>query len=172
MHPSKIDTCDMWDRGLRRGSMSRREQVKRSAEEKWEIVQEGLRSANIAETCRKHGVAANLWYRWKDEAEEGAKGRRLRGEGQVRILAARPIGSSGGGVDHRDSTSLANRIAPVSFHRRPDCVKTAGSAMMGPLLCRLHGDRLFTRAQLGPEFECRNAAKENFACRKPQCPKR
>ena len=111
--------------------MSRKEQMKRSAEEKWEIVQEGLRSGNIAETCRKHGVAANLWYRWKDEAEEGAKGRRLRGEGQVRILAARPIGSSGGGVDHRDSPSLAIRIAPVSFHRRPDCVKTVGSEKMG-----------------------------------------
>ena len=53
--------------------MGRKAQVKRSAEEKWEIVQEGLRSGNISETCRKHGIAANLWYRWKDEAEQGAK---------------------------------------------------------------------------------------------------
>ncbi len=51
--------------------MGRKAQVKRSAEEKWEIVQEGLRSGNISETCRKHGIAANLWYRWKDEAEQG-----------------------------------------------------------------------------------------------------
>jgi len=33
--------------------MGRKEQVKRSAEEKWEILQEGLKSGNIAETCRK-----------------------------------------------------------------------------------------------------------------------
>ena len=63
--------------------MGRKAQVKRSAEEKWEIVQEGLRSGNISETCRKHGIAANLWYRWKDEAEQGAKaalgGRRAAG---------------------------------------------------------------------------------------------
>jgi transposase-like protein len=53
--------------------MGRREQVKRSPDEKWEILQEGLKSGNIAETCRKHGVAPNLWYRWKDDAEQGAK---------------------------------------------------------------------------------------------------
>jgi transposase-like protein len=53
--------------------MGRKEQVKRSAEEKWEILQEGLKSGNIAETCRKHGVAPNLWYRWREEAEQGAK---------------------------------------------------------------------------------------------------
>jgi transposase len=53
--------------------MGRKAQVKRSPEEKWEILQEGLRSGNISETCRKHGVAVNLWYRWKDEAEQGAK---------------------------------------------------------------------------------------------------
>jgi transposase len=28
---------------------------------------------NISETCRRHGIAANLFYRWKDEAEQGAK---------------------------------------------------------------------------------------------------
>ena len=53
--------------------MGRREQVERSVEQKWEILQEGLKSGNVAETCRKHGVAPNLWYRWRDEAEAGAK---------------------------------------------------------------------------------------------------
>ena len=33
--------------------MGRKAQVKRSPEEKWEILQEGLRSGNISETCRK-----------------------------------------------------------------------------------------------------------------------
>jgi transposase-like protein len=29
---------------------------------------------NISETCRLHGIAANLFYHWKHEAEHGAKG--------------------------------------------------------------------------------------------------
>lgn len=70
--------------------MGRKEQVKRSAEEKWEILQEGLKSGNIAETCRRHGVAPNLWYRWKDEAEQGAKA----------ALGGR---SAAGGVDEEQS---------------------------------------------------------------------
>src|SRR6266852_2333873 len=36
--------------------MGRKEQLKRGPEEKWEILQEGLKSGNIAEACRKHGV--------------------------------------------------------------------------------------------------------------------
>ena len=39
--------------------MGRKEQVRRNAEEKWEILQEGLRSGNIAETCGKHGGATS-----------------------------------------------------------------------------------------------------------------
>jgi len=35
--------------------------------------QEGIKSGNVSETCRRHGIAPNLDYRWKDEAEQGAK---------------------------------------------------------------------------------------------------
>ena len=56
--------------------MGRKTQVKRSAEEKWEILQEGLRSGNISETCRKLEIAADLWYRWKDEADTGSATRK------------------------------------------------------------------------------------------------
>ncbi len=52
--------------------MSRRVRVQRSVEEKWEIVEEGLRSGKIAETCRRYGIAPHLYYRWKDEAQQGA----------------------------------------------------------------------------------------------------
>ena len=52
--------------------MSRKERVQRSAEVKLQIVMEGLKSGNISETCRKHEIAANLYYRWKDEVEKGA----------------------------------------------------------------------------------------------------
>lgn len=53
--------------------MSRKPRVQRTPEEKWEIVQEGIKSGNIAETCRRYGIAPTLFYRWKDEAEQGAK---------------------------------------------------------------------------------------------------
>ncbi len=48
--------------------MSRKPRVDRSPEEKWQIIQEGLKSGNISETCRRHSIAPNLFYRWKDEA--------------------------------------------------------------------------------------------------------
>ncbi|HLE35570.1 MAG TPA: transposase [Candidatus Acidoferrales bacterium] len=47
--------------------------MQRTAEEKWGIVQEGIKSGNISETCRRYGIAPTLFYRWKDEAEQGAK---------------------------------------------------------------------------------------------------
>jgi transposase-like protein len=53
--------------------MGRKPRVNRTPEEKWGIVQEGIKSGNISETCRWYGIAPNLFYRWKDEAEPGAK---------------------------------------------------------------------------------------------------
>jgi transposase-like protein len=56
--------------------MSRKPRVTRSPEVKWQVIQEGMKSGNVSETCRRHGIAANLFYRWKDEAEQGAKAAR------------------------------------------------------------------------------------------------
>jgi transposase len=53
--------------------MGRKPRVERTPEEKWQIVQEGIKSGNVSETCRRHGIAPSLLYRWKDEAEAGAK---------------------------------------------------------------------------------------------------
>lgn len=52
--------------------MPRKAQVQRSAEEKFVIVIEGLKSGNIAETCRNHNIAATLFYRWKEDVEKAA----------------------------------------------------------------------------------------------------
>ena len=52
--------------------MPRNAQVRRSAEEKFAIMIEGLKSGNIAGTCRSHNIAATLYYRWKDETERAA----------------------------------------------------------------------------------------------------
>jgi transposase-like protein len=53
--------------------MGRKPRVDRTPEEKWQIVQEGLKSGNVSETCRRHGIAQTLYYRWKGEAEQEAK---------------------------------------------------------------------------------------------------
>lgn len=52
--------------------MARRARVDRSPEQKLEIVLEGMKSGNISETCRRYQIAANLYYRWKDETLQGA----------------------------------------------------------------------------------------------------
>jgi hypothetical protein len=49
--------------------MGRKPRVDRTPEEKWQIVQEGIKSGNVSETCRRYEIAPNLFYRWKDEAE-------------------------------------------------------------------------------------------------------
>lgn len=36
-------------------------------------MKEIIRGGNISETCRRYGIAPKLYYRWKDEAEQGAK---------------------------------------------------------------------------------------------------
>jgi len=53
--------------------MGMKPRVDRTPEEKWQIVQEGMKSGNVSETCRRYGIAQRLHYRWKDEAEQGAK---------------------------------------------------------------------------------------------------
>ena len=53
--------------------MGRKLRVDRTPEEKWQIVQEGIKSGNVSETCRCYEIAPTLFYRWKDEAEQGAK---------------------------------------------------------------------------------------------------
>src|SRR5246500_1809747 len=81
------------------GSMGRKPRVDRTPEEKWQIVQEGMKSGNISETCRRHGIAQTRYYRWKDEAEQRAKaalgGEKRCGRG-VRAGGSR-VGGDGSG---------------------------------------------------------------------------
>ena len=53
--------------------MGRKPRVNRSATSLRGIVQEGIKSGNVSETCRRHNISPNLFYRWKDAAEQGAK---------------------------------------------------------------------------------------------------
>ena len=59
--------------------MGRKPRVDRTPEEKWQIVQGGMKSGNVSETCRRHGIAQTLYEPWEDEAEQGAKAA-LRGK--------------------------------------------------------------------------------------------
>jgi transposase-like protein len=43
--------------------MGRKPHVDRSPEEKWQIMQEGMKSGNASETCRSFGIAQTLFYR-------------------------------------------------------------------------------------------------------------
>ncbi len=49
----------------------------------------------ISETCRRHGIAPNLFYRWKDEAEQGAK------QGAKAALGGRSAAVAETEKDHR-----------------------------------------------------------------------
>jgi transposase-like protein len=40
--------------------MGREPRVDRSPEEKWQIVHESIKSANVSEPCRRQGIAPNL----------------------------------------------------------------------------------------------------------------
>src|SRR5260370_36966668 len=84
--------------------MGRKPRVDRSSEEKWQIVQEVIKSGNVSETCWRHGIAPNLSYPWKDEAEQGAKRARVG-----RIAAAAHIKK-----DHRNR-QLEQSHAPKSL---------------------------------------------------------
>ena len=42
-------------------------------DEKLKIVLEGLRSANVAETCRKYELKLSLYHVWKAQVLEGAR---------------------------------------------------------------------------------------------------
>ena len=63
--------------------MPRKPAVQRSAEEKYQIVLEGLKTGNVAETCRKHNIVPTQYYRWKEDAEKAAVAA-LGGEAQPR----------------------------------------------------------------------------------------
>ena len=52
--------------------MGRRPKVQKTPQDKWQIVLDGLKSGNIAETCRRYEIAPTLYYRWKDEVEQAA----------------------------------------------------------------------------------------------------
>ncbi len=54
--------------------MGTKPRVDRSPEEKWQVSHGAMKSGNASETCRKTGVSPSLLYRWRGEAEQGAKG--------------------------------------------------------------------------------------------------
>ena len=72
--PRKLDTSIRWKEGLQtRRQDGRKPRVDRTAKRKRQIVQEGLRSENVSETCRRHGMAPALFHHERYEAEQGRR---------------------------------------------------------------------------------------------------
>jgi putative transposase len=100
--------------------MSRKPRVQRTPEEKWQIVLEGLKSGNVAETCRKYEIAPNLYYRWKDEVEAGAKAA-LGGRSAARCRAGETDQTTGAGAGSiafadRDLKKRTGRVSCGQAH--------------------------------------------------------
>jgi transposase-like protein len=53
--------------------MGRKPRLDRTPKEKRQVVQEGLMSGYVSETCRRYEISPTLFYRWRDEAKQGAK---------------------------------------------------------------------------------------------------
>lgn len=101
--------------------MGTRPRIERTPEEKWQIVHEGIKSGNVSETCRRYEISLTLFYRWKDEAEQGVKaaprGKRCRGGN-----GKRP--SHPAGADARNGTRTpavcAGCLRMTTLKQRPD----------------------------------------------------
>ena len=53
--------------------MSRKSPKKFTAEEKYQIIQEGeTGSMSISEVCRRHGISAVTYYSWRDKVRQAA----------------------------------------------------------------------------------------------------
>ena len=54
--------------------MGRRPRVDRTPEEKWQIVQEGIKSGNVSETCRRHGISPSSTVSMEGRSRGRSKG--------------------------------------------------------------------------------------------------
>ena len=83
-----------------------------SAEEKIRIVLEGLRGEeSIAETCRREGIAASMYYGWSKEFLEAGK-KRLAGD------TARAATSEEVKALRREALSLKEAVADLTLENR------------------------------------------------------
>ena len=90
----------------------RRTRKQYSAEEKIQIVLEGLKGEiSIAELCRREGINVNLYYRWsKDFLEAGKK--RLQGDTVREANSAEVIAL------RQENAQLKELVAEVSLKNR------------------------------------------------------
>jgi hypothetical protein len=127
--------------------MPRKPKVQRTPEEKWQIVLEGLKSGNVAETCRKYEIAPTLYYRWKESSspcrreccagfteQESFYGFLLRASAETPPGVARSpalserSGASSGTPYLEPETSTPLPCAPCCLRRRPEVHLRARSA--------------------------------------------
>lgn len=63
--------------------MSKKSRKKFTAEEKFQILQEGeVGSMSISEVCRRHGISAVTYYSWRDKVRQAALASLRQGPGR------------------------------------------------------------------------------------------
>ena len=92
--------------------IKRKTRKKYSAEEKIQIVLEGLRGEeSIAVLCRREGIVPNLYYRWSKEFLEAGK-KRLQGE-SLREATSQEVTAL-----RQENEQLKQLVAEVSLKNR------------------------------------------------------
>ena len=90
----------------------RRTRKQYTAEEKIQIVLEGLRGEiSIAELCRREGIHVNLYYRWSKDFLEAGK-RRLQGD------TVREANSAEVNELRQENAQLKELVAEVTLKNR------------------------------------------------------
>jgi transposase-like protein len=119
-----------------------------SADEKLRIVEEARQpGASVSETCRRHGIAASVFYRWEAQMREGA--RRALAEGNGGRKTAREKAEA---ERLREQLAKKNNVIAVSV--LPDAsVRSAtvpvGSPVPAPWWFRRSGDCSWTSRRHG-----------------------
>jgi len=96
--------------------MGRKPRVDRSPEEKWQIVQEGLKSGSVSETCRRYGIAVSSWSVCPSSKRTGRKVSIRRG-----VRSSRHMPTS-----HPKDGSRSQGAEAVSTGKTPRLTKRAG----------------------------------------------
>ena len=99
------------------GNRGRKPRVNRSPEEKWQIVQEGMKSGNVSETCRSYGTAQTLYSLSKDEAKQGAKAAAWGRSAAAAGLASTILNvlTSAGSSNRKRSIPTGNRLKTSGY---------------------------------------------------------
>ena len=131
MAKQKKQTCEAAVREIRR-----RTRRKFSPEEKIRIVLEGLRGEeSVVEICRREGIAANLYYRWRRDFLEARK-KQLSGD-TVREATSDEVKEL-----RNENRELKEVVAEITLKNRVLETKSDGSWRGGRFVRRTGSEKM------------------------------